>query len=78
MEFPPPMRCYTCNMPLAGKWFTFLELVKKNRKEDGRPEKGDLTYLTTKTEIAAEGRAMNELGLVRECCRIKMFTHAGV
>ena len=72
------MRCYTCNMPLAGKWFTFLELVKKGRKEDGRPVEGGFVYLPTKTRIEAEGRALNELGLVRECCRIKLFTHAGV
>ena len=23
MEFPIPIRCYTCNLPLAGKWLTF-------------------------------------------------------
>ena len=78
MEFPIPIRCYTCNLPIAGKWNTFLGLVKKYRKEDGRPENGELVYLTKKTTVTAEGRAMNELGLVRECCRRHFLTHPGL
>jgi len=79
MDFPIPMRCYTCNLPLAGKWLKFLELVKEGRKEDGRAEKGDIMYLTSDMKTPqAEGRALNALGLTRECCRVKLFTHAGV
>jgi DNA-directed RNA polymerase subunit N (RpoN/RPB10) len=78
MDFPIPVRCYTCNLPIAGKWTTFNELIKKYRKQDGRPEKDDLVYLTKTTTITAEGRAMNELGLTRECCRRHFFTHPGV
>lgn len=78
MEFPIPIRCYTCNLPIAGKWNTFLDLVKKYRKADGRPEQGELVYLTKKTTVTAEGRAMNDLGLVRECCRRHFLTHPGL
>jgi len=78
MDFPIPMRCYTCNLPLAGKWKTYLDLVKSKRVEDGRPEKDELVYLTTTTRVTAEGRAMTELGLARECCRRHFLTHAGV
>ena len=39
-----PVKCYTCNLPLAGKWLTFLDLVVKYRKQDGRPEKDELVY----------------------------------
>lgn len=78
MDFEIPMVCYTCNLPLAGKWKRYLELVKRNRAEDGRPEKDDLVYLTSTTKITAEGRAMNELGLTRECCRRHFLTHAGI
>lgn len=77
MDFPIPMVC-VCNRPLAGKWKTYLALVKKNRVEDGRPEKDELVYLTTTTKVTAEGRAMTELGLTHECCRIRFLTHAGV
>lgn len=78
MDFPIPIKCFTCNLPIAGKWKTFLELVKKYRKQDGRSEKDDLVYLTKTTTVTAEGRAMNELGLTRECCRRHFFTHPGV
>jgi DNA-directed RNA polymerase subunit N (RpoN/RPB10) len=78
MDFPIPIRCYTCNLPIAGKWLKFLELVVKYRKEDGRPEKDELVYLTKTTTVTAEGRAMNELDLTRECCRRHFFTHPGV
>ena len=78
MDFPIPIRCYTCNLPIAGKWKTFLDTVAKYRKQDGRPEKDDLVYLTKTTTITAEGRTMNDLGLTRECCRRHFFTHPNV
>ena len=78
MDFPIPIRCYTCNLPLAGKWKTYLEKVKAYRIQDGRPENGDLVYLKTTTRVTAEGRAMNDLGLTRECCRRHLLTHPGV
>jgi DNA-directed RNA polymerase subunit N (RpoN/RPB10) len=78
MDFPIPVRCYTCNLPIAGKWKTYLNLVREKRTEDGRPEKDDLVYLTSATKVTAEGRAMTELGLTRECCRRHFLTHAGV
>ena len=77
MEFPIPYRCVTWWLPLANKWKTFLDMVKKYRKQDGRSEKDELVYLTENTKVTAEGRAMNELGLTRECCR-RIFTHPGV
>ena len=78
MDFPIPVRCYTCNLPIAGKWKTYLNLVKEKREEDGRPKNDDLVYLTSATKVTAEGRAMTELGLTRECCRRHFLTHAGV
>lgn len=77
MDFPLPVRCYTCNLPLSGKWLPFLDLVKKFRKQDGRPEKDELVYLSNSITVTAEGRAMNELGLTRECCRRHLLTHPG-
>jgi DNA-directed RNA polymerase subunit N (RpoN/RPB10) len=77
MDFPIPIRCYTCNLPIAGKWATYLRLVREKRIEDTRPETDELVYLTSTTRITAEGRAMTELGLTRECCRRHFLTHAG-
>ena len=76
MNYCIPMRC-VCNLPLAGKWETYQEMVKRFRKTEGRPEKGDLIYLDRTTIITAEGRAMDELGLTRECCRVRFLAHVG-
>jgi DNA-directed RNA polymerase subunit N (RpoN/RPB10) len=78
MDFPIPIRCYTCNRPIAGKWKRFLDLVKKNRKADGRSEKDELVYLSGSTTVTAEGRAMTDVGLTQECCRRHFLTHPGV
>jgi DNA-directed RNA polymerase I, II, and III subunit RPABC5 len=78
MDFPLPIRCYTCNLPIAGKWKTFMEKVKEYRKADGRKEGSELLYLTSTTTLTAEGRAMNDLGLTRECCRRHLLTHPGM
>lgn len=71
MDFPIPIRCYTCNLPIAGKWLAYLAAVKKYR------EKGitEIPYLTGSTTKTAEGRAMDDLGLTRECCRRHFLTH---
>jgi DNA-directed RNA polymerase subunit N (RpoN/RPB10) len=71
------MRC-VCNLPLAGKWQPFLEMVKRYRKAEGRPENGELVYLNRATIVTAEGRAMDELGLTRECCRVRFLAHPGM
>ena len=55
-----------------------MGLVARFRKQDGRPEKDELLYLTSTTQKTAEGRAMDELGLTRECCRRHFLTHPGV
>jgi DNA-directed RNA polymerase I, II, and III subunit RPABC5 len=70
-----PIRCVTCNNILAGKWEAYLDLVKKNKAQDGRAENDEIVYLTKTTVRTAEGRAMDKLGLNRECCRRHMLTH---
>ena len=74
MNVPFPIRCYTCNLPIAGKWLPYLEMTAKERKKDGRIT-NDPEYLTNTTIKTAEGRVMDELGLQRECCRRHFLTH---
>jgi DNA-directed RNA polymerase subunit N (RpoN/RPB10) len=70
-----PIRCVSCNTILAGKWIPYLEKVKELKKKDGRPENDELQYLTATTEKTAEGKALDELGLVKMCCRRHMLSH---
>lgn len=78
MDIPIPVLCCTCNRPLYGKWLPFLERVKAYRKQEGRKESEGLVYLTPTTTFTAEGRALNDLGLTMECCRVKLLTHPGL
>jgi DNA-directed RNA polymerase I, II, and III subunit RPABC5 len=70
-----PIRCVSCNNILAGKWKTYQEKIKAYRKAEGRPENDEIQYLTVYTRKTAEGKALDELGLTRECCRSRMLTH---
>jgi DNA-directed RNA polymerase subunit N (RpoN/RPB10) len=67
-----PIRCVSCNNIIAGKYLAYIDLVDKNRKKEGKTEMEYLTATTTKT---AEGKALDELGMNRPCCRRHFLTH---
>lgn len=51
---------------------TYLEKVKEYRRGTGKTEMEYLTATTTKT---AEGKALDDLGVKRQCCRRHFLTH---
>jgi DNA-directed RNA polymerase subunit N (RpoN/RPB10) len=53
----------------------YLEKVKEYRKEEGKSENGEMEYLTMNTTKTAEGRALDDLGIKRMCCRRMILTH---
>lgn len=67
-----PIRCVSCNNVIAGKYLAYLEKVKELRRETG---KSDMEYLTATTTKTAEGKALDELKIVRPCCRRHFLTH---
>jgi DNA-directed RNA polymerase I, II, and III subunit RPABC5 len=67
-----PIRCVSCNNVLAGKWKSYIKKVEEFRKEDGTTE---LLYLTQETKKTAEGKALDELGVHKQCCRRHLLTH---
>ena len=70
-----PIRCFSCNNVLAGKWIPYQEKVKDLKKKDGRAETSEMEYLTKITVKTAEGRALDELGINRQCCRRHILSH---
>jgi DNA-directed RNA polymerase subunit N (RpoN/RPB10) len=70
-----PIRCVSCNNVLAGKWLSYLDKVKELKKKDGRPENDEIQYLNQLTTKTAEGKALDELGINRMCCRRHILTH---
>ncbi len=71
-----PVRCFTCGNPWIGsRWLMYLEKVKAYRKEEGKPENAEMEYLTASTEKTAEGKALDDLNITRQCCRRMILTH---
>ena len=67
-----PIRCVSCNNVIAGKYIPYLEKVKEYRRETGKTE---MEYLTNTTVKTAEGKALDELKILRPCCRRHFLTH---
>jgi len=66
-----PVRCFSCNNVLAGKWIPYLDKVRELSKK----EKAPLEYLTQTTVKTVHGKALDELGIWRTCCRRHLLTH---
>jgi DNA-directed RNA polymerase subunit N len=67
-----PIRCVTCNTVIAGKYEPYLAKVAEYRKEMGQPN--EIQYLTATTVKTAEGKALDDLGVKRMCCRRHILT----
>jgi len=69
-----PIRCVSCNTVIAGKYEAYVELVKEYREAIGQKE-NEMLYLTSTTVKAPEGKALDDLGIKKMCCRRHMLTH---
>jgi DNA-directed RNA polymerase I, II, and III subunit RPABC5 len=73
-----PVRCFTCGKVLANKWEYYMTRLREERfkKEidlaDDEPEFLDLSLPELEKTII--GKLLDELGLIRYCCRTTMFT----
>ena len=67
-----PIRCVSCTNVIAGKWASYLDKVKEYRRDSGKTE---MEYLTATTVKTAEGKALDDLGVRRQCCRRHFLTH---
>jgi DNA-directed RNA polymerase subunit N (RpoN/RPB10) len=76
-----PIRCFSCNSVIAGKWNKYIELVDKYRKSMGL-EHSKIQYLSDKKEqVTPEAKAMDDLGLDKKrhwCCRRHFLTHIDI
>ncbi len=53
----------------------YLEKVKEYRKKEGKSESGEMEYLTPTTVKTAEGKALDDIGITKMCCRRMMLSH---
>ncbi len=68
-----PVRCFTCNMVLASKYVTYLELTK-NFQGEGHTE-DTISVDSDLTQKSASERAFEHLKLDRYCCRRHLLSH---
>jgi DNA-directed RNA polymerase I, II, and III subunit RPABC5 len=72
-----PIRCFGCGKVLADKRKTFIELTLKEQFKneiDIEAEKEEFIDLSRpEVKKMAAGRAMDQLGLTRDCCRSIML-----
>lgn len=67
-----PIRCMNCGNILADKWLYYQKRVKEIRGS----ENIKTIYMDGKSvPDTAENTVLNELGLIRYCCRKHMLTH---
>jgi len=71
-----PVRCVSCGNPwISSRWLMYLEKVKEYRRREGKPENGEMEYLTASTVKTAEGKALDDVGVMKMCCRRMMLSH---
>jgi len=69
-----PIRCWTCNNPwLSNRYPMYLKKVKEYRRADGKTD--EMEYLTATTVKTAEGRALDDVKITKQCCRRHMLSH---
>ena len=74
-----PVRCFSCNSPLASKYEYYLYLLKKKRKN---PIK-DVEIITSfsinqKPQKTIEEEAFKLCGLTRYCCKRHFLGHVDI
>jgi DNA-directed RNA polymerase subunit N (RpoN/RPB10) len=75
-----PMRCFTCNTPIAHLKDKYDELVIKYSKSSSLINENRIYQMTEENlkEKTPEDKALNDLGLHKYCCRRMMLTHTDV
>lgn len=71
-----PVRCFTCGKIIADKYNTYQNLVTENRKAMGMPDEDTILKVSRdKIPETPEGKALDQIGLKRYCCRRMMLSH---
>ena len=74
-----PIRCFSCNNPIAHKWEEYCINVQKGYSNAKKFNKEQLTTIAeSNSEKSVEGKELDKLGLQRQCCRRMFLTHADI
>ena len=76
-----PVRCYTCGKVLADKYLYYeRELLRKKLATGNNTEEDPLIININATDVkkTIAGEILDELGLIRMCCRKVMLTSINI
>ena len=73
-----PVKCFTCGEVLADMYRYFVREVRK-MKSAKNMEIDNVIYLTkVQTDKTPEGEVLDELNMVKMCCRRHFLTHVDI
>tara|TARA_Y100000310_G_scaffold262963_1_gene272831 strand:- start:115 stop:369 length:255 start_codon:yes stop_codon:yes gene_type:complete len=74
-----PIRCFTCGKILGDKWEYYQEEVLRKKMSDKTiKDKMSVSVIDVNADEVRktpEGEVMDEIGLIRYCCRKTMLGH---
>jgi DNA-directed RNA polymerase I, II, and III subunit RPABC5 len=73
-----PVRCFTCGSVISDKWIAYEKIVAEERSKNKEKEVEllDIDMLESgDKKITAEYKALNDLNVVRICCRRHFLTN---
>jgi DNA-directed RNA polymerase subunit N len=78
-----PVKCFTCGMVIGDKYRFYVQEVRKKKMTKKMGEElmdiDKVLYLTKDFhEKTPEGEVLDELGLVKMCCRRHLLTHVDI
>lgn len=73
-----PVKCFTCGKVLADKYRYYQKEIRK-KKISKKMEIDNVIYLTPDfINKTPEGEILDNLGLIKYCCRRHMLTHVDI
>jgi DNA-directed RNA polymerase subunit N (RpoN/RPB10) len=73
-----PIKCFTCGMVLANKYRYYVTEVRRKKLSQSM-DLEKVMYLTKDVhEKTIEGEVMDDLGLMKMCCRRHMLSHVDI
>jgi len=73
-----PIKCFTCGMVLADKYRYYVTEVRR-KKLTQNIDLEKVMYLTKNVhEKTIEGEILDDLGLMKMCCRRHMLSHVDI
>lgn len=71
-----PVLCVTCSKVIADKYRYYTEQVRMRKK--GKPDHGDVYFVANSTEKTAEAKVLDDMNILKPCCRRHFLTHVDI